>query len=115
MAAWRRRFITIRSTFDRAKSEVYSVARRHRVLDDACRPILLEFAAVKRFAFPIVAFCLGAALLWLTIDHGAPAALGGVAVETGDYITQPSATRVIRRTISATGTLKARSTVDVSS
>ena len=70
---------------------------------------------MKRIAVALVALGLGAALLWGTEDRWAPAALsGGIEPRTG-YVTQPSSIGVIRRTISATGSLKARSTVDVSS
>lgn len=69
---------------------------------------------MKRVTFTIAALGL-VALLWWWGSHLAPAAQSGGIDHNAGYVTQPSSIGVIRRSISATGALKARSTVDVSS
>lgn len=70
--------------------------------------------AMKRIALGLFVLGLGIATWW-TVDRWAPAASGSSREQKAGYVTQPSAIGVIRRTISATGSLKARQTVDVSS
>jgi len=70
---------------------------------------------VRRIVIALVIFVVGLTVLW----HGANRWMAtpltaGIDRRTG-YLTQPASIGVIRRTISATGALKARSTVDVSS
>jgi HlyD family secretion protein len=67
---------------------------------------------VKRIALALAACGLGLAMLWWT---WAPAARTSVVDQKTGYVTEPASIGVIRRTISAIGSLKARSTVDVSS
>ena len=69
----------------------------------------------KRIAVTVAVCGLLLALARLGIDRWASAALIGPSNDQAEYVTQPSSIGVIRRSISATGTLKARSTVDISS
>jgi len=71
--------------------------------------------AVRRIVIALIIFVVGLTFLYYGASRWPVAPLSaGIDQRTG-YLTQPASIAVIRRTISATGALKARSTVDVSS